>query len=456
MRIRTTKTKSGRLFYVIKTYYDTNGKEHSVTVEKLGNENDIRAKHNCDPDAWAKEYVAKLNIEEAHASEPVQVSFSKASLISKNHCYSFNIGYLFLQCLYYRLGLDGICKDISKRNSFDFDLNDILSRLVYGRILSPSSKLATYRFSKTLLEQPKFDEHHIYRSLDILASESDFIQEQLYSNSFALGKRHCGIVYYDCTNFFFEIEEDDELRKYGKSKENRSLPIVEMGIFIDADGIPLAMCINPGNTNEQVTLKPLEQKLISDYHMSRFVVCTDAGLASKANRKFNDIRDRAFVVTQSIKKLKKDIKEWALDNTGWKKSGLKKTIDITQIDEDKEYDTVFYKERWIDQGSFEEKIIVTYSVKYRDYQRNIRNKQIDRAQRAIDTGGIKRKGKNQNDYRRFIDKVTVDDNGERVDNYSFILDKERIAEEEQYDGFYAVVSNLDDDPQEIIKVNKMR
>lgn len=460
MRIKTTKTKNGRLFYVIKTYYDTNRIEHSVTVEKLGNENDIRAKYNCDPDIWAKEYVAKLNAEEKKKLEPVQVAFSKTSLISKNHRYSFNVGYFFLQWLYYQLGLDKICKEISKKHEFEYDLNDILSRLIYGRIISPSSKSATYKFSKTLLEQPKFDEHHIYRALDVLAKESDFIQEKLFSNSFSIGKRNCGVIYYDCTNFFFEIEEEDEdgSRKFGKSKENRPLPIVEMGMFIDYDGIPLAMCIRPGNTNEQVTLKPLEEKLLSDYHMSKFVVCTDAGLASKANRKFNDLQDRAFVVTQSIKKLKSDIKEWALDTKGWKRPGdiSNKTIDISNIDSKRDFNTVFYKEQWIDQGSFEEKIIVTYSLKYRQYQRKIRNGQIERAQKSIDNGSVKRQGKNQNDYKRFINKISVTDDGEIADKNTFCIDIDKITEEERYDGFYAVVSNLDDDPREIIKVNKMR
>lgn len=460
MRIRTTNTKNGRLFYVIKTYYDTNGKEHSLTVEKLGNENDIRAKYNCDPDAWAKEYVAKLNAKEAEELKPVQVSFSPKSLISKNHRYSYNVGYLFLQCLYYQLDMDRICKEIASRHDFEYDLNDILEKLIYGRILSPCSKTATLRFAKKLLEQPEFSEHQIYRALDVIAEESDFIQEKLYSNSFALGKRHCGVIYYDCTNFFFDIDEEDEngLRKFGKSKENRALPIVEMGLFIDSDGIPLAMCIHPGNTNEQITLKPLEKKLLSDYHMSKFIVCTDSGLASKANRKFNNLGDRAFVVTQSIKKLKADLKEWALNTKGWKRpeTNSKKTIDISQIDAKKDFNTVFYKERWIDQGSFEEKIIVTYSLKYREYQRNVRAGQIERALRSIESGAAKRGSKNQNDYRRFIEKKSITAEGEVADKNVFFLNTERIAEEELYDGYYSVVSNLDDDPCEIIKVNKMR
>ena len=460
MRIKTTKTKKGRLFYVIKTYYDTNGKEHSLTVEKLGNENDIRAKYNCDPDIWAKEHVAKLNAKEKEEKKPVQVSFSQQDLINENHQYLYNVGYLFLQSLYHNLGLHKICKEISSRHEFEYDLNDILAKLIYGRILSPCSKTATLRFSKKLLEQPNFEEHQIYRALDVIAEESDFIQEKLYSNSFSLGKRHCGVIYYDCTNFFFDIDEQDEngLRKFGKSKENRPLPIVEMGLFIDCDGIPLAMCIHPGNTNEQVTLKPLEEKLLSDYKLSRFVVCTDAGLASKANRRFNDIGERAFVVTQSIKKLKTDLKEWALDTKGWRRPGslARQTIDISKIDREKDFDTVFYKEQWVDQGSFEEKIIVTYSLKYKEYQQNIRTGQVDRALRSIENGTAKRGTKNQNDYRRFIEKTSVTSDGEIADKTTLCLNTERIVDEERYDGYYAVVSNLDSDPCEIIKVNKMR
>lgn len=460
MRLQTQMTKNGRRFTVIKTVYDTKGVEHTVTVEKLGNEHDIRAKYNCDPLVWAKEYVAKLNEEEKKTNAPVPISFSPKSLINKNQQNVYNIGYLFLQSLYYSLGLHNICKSIKTRHSFEYDLNNILSRLIYTRILSPCSKSATLNNAEKYLEQPKFDRHQIYNALDVLAEESDFIQEKLYSNSFALGKRHCGVIYYDCTNLFFDIDEQDEdgLRKYGKSKENRPLPIVELGLFIDYDGIPLAMSVHPGNTNEQVTLKPLEEKLLSEYQMSQFVVCTDAGLASKANRKFNDLGNRAYIVTQSIKKLKADLKEWALDTQGWHRAGhpSPKSIDISKVDKDKDFDTVFYKEQWIERGGLEEKIIVTFSFKYKEYQRNIRAGQVDRAIKAIDSGKAKRGTKNQNDYRRFIAKKNITADGEIAEKSALSLNTERIAEEEQYDGFYAVASNLDSDPLEIIKVNKMR
>lgn len=460
MRIRTGKTKNGRLFYVIKTCYDSHGVEHTVTVEKLGNENDIRQRTGRDPDEWAKEYVAKLNEEERLEKQDVTMTFSRTKRLTKNHQYTFQIGYLFLQALYHQLGFPKICKEIQKRHAFAYDLDEILSRLIYGRILHPCSKLATLKFSQSLLEKPTFTEKQIYRALDVLAEESDFIQQSLYQNSFALGKRHTGAIYYDCTNFFFEIDQQDEdgLRKYGKSKENRPLPIVEMGMFLDKDGIPLSVCINPGNTNEQATLRPIEKKLLQEYKMSKFIVCTDAGLASRANRRFNSVQNRAFIVTQSIKKLSKELKDWALSPTGWRLAGerRKKLYDLQQIDEEQHKESTFYKERWIDRGDFEEKMIVTYSVKYRNYQRNVREGQIIRAQEAIKNGSLKKKKYRQNDYRRLVERMTVTADGEYAEKEILSLNTKKIQEEAQYDGFYAVCTNLDDDPLAIIKVNHQR
>ena len=460
MRIRTTNTKNGRLFYVIKTYYDTHRIEHSVTVEKLGNENAIREKYNCDPDEWAQQYVKKLNEIEKHEMKDITVNFSKKHLLSKNHRYEFNIGYLFLQKLYFDLGINKICREISKKHDFEYNLDSVLSRLIYGRILKPCSKLATHKFSESLLENADFSEHQVYRALDVIAEESSFIQQSLYQNSFFFGKRHTGVIYYDCTNFFFEIEQPDVsgLRKYGKGKESRPLPIVEMGLFMDQDGIPLAVCIHPGNTNEQITLKPLEQKLISDYQMSKFVVCTDAGLASKANRKFNDVQNRAFIVTQSIKQLNAELKEWSLNPSGWKISGDTsiKTYELSSVDLSEFSEKTFYKERWVDRGNYEEKLIVTYSNKYREYQRNIRNSQIERAQKAIDSGDAKRGKHSQNDYRRFIQKTTITEEGELAKNTVLTLDSAVIEAEERFDGFYAVCSNLDEEPSKIIAVNHQR
>uniref|UniRef100_UPI002ED412B2 IS1634 family transposase n=1 Tax=Serpentinicella alkaliphila TaxID=1734049 RepID=UPI002ED412B2 len=320
----------------------------------------------------------------------------------------------------------------------------------------PGSKLSTYNLSTRFLEKPDFDIQHIYRALEVISKETDYIQSELYNNSYKLSKRNSGILYYDCTNYFFEIEQEQGLKQYGYSKEHKPNPIVQMGLFMDGDGIPLAFSITKGNTNEQLTLKPLEQKILNDFKLSKFVVCTDVGLASNDNRKFNDQGGRAFITTQSIKKLKKHLKEWALSSEGWSLSGSSKVFDISDIEEDNFADITFYKERWIKENGLEQKLIVTYSIKYRDYQRKIRNKQIERAVKVIENNPSKLNKCNQNDYKRFIGKTSVTSDGEVAEKDLYRLDSDIISKEEAYDGFYAVCTNLEDEASEIIKVNHKR
>ncbi len=461
MRVKTTNTSNGKLFYIIKTYYDTRGVEHTVTVEKLGNEHDIRERTGCDPAAWAKERARYLTQKEKEEQQDIPVYLSPTSLITKDYQYTFNVGYLFLQKVFYELRLDQICDAIKEKSAFEYNLKDILAKLCYGRILCPSSKSSTFTFSKTLLEQPDFEKHQIYRALTVLAQNFDQIQADLYKNSLKLGSRKTGVIYYDCTNFFFEIEEPDVdgLRKHGKSKENRPLPIVEMGMFIDREGIPLSLCIHPGNTNEQITLRPLEKKMLQNFDMSEFVVCTDAGLSSNANKRFNSMGSRGYITTQSLKKLKESLRKTALDPAQWYLLGSKtkyKKYDISKIDEKQYKNAVFYKEIPIDNDSFYERLIVTYSIKYRDYMQTIRSRQVARAEKALKNGGIRIK-KNANDFRRFIKKENYTPQGEVAEKSRQYLDTNKIQEEAQYDGFYALSTNLtDEEPSEIVAANHQR
>lgn len=456
MRLKISKSKNSTSLYVIKTIY-TDGKEHTKTVEKLGKVVDLEKKlKGQDPIEWAKQYIEELNKKEKEATQDVILKLSPINKINKNKHNSFNAGYLFLQQIYHELKLHKICNEISKKYKFDFDLNSILSRLIYGRIIYPSSKLATYQISKKFIEQPNFELQHIYRALEFVAKESDFIQSELYKNSLKVSKRNTGILYYDCTNYFFEIEQEDELRKYGFSKEHRPNPIVQMGLFMDGDGIPLAFSINKGNTNEQVTLKPLEEQILSDFNLSKFVVCTDAGLASTDNRKFNNIGGRAFITTQSVKKLKKHLKKWALDTNDWHLSDETKAYDISNLNEDEYKDKIFFKERWIKEDGLEQKLIVTYSVKYKNYQRLIRNNQIERAENAVNTNPTKLKKCNSNDYKRFITKTHCTKEGEIAEKELYSINSNLIAEEEAFDGFYAVCTNLEDDASKIAEFNKRR
>ena len=456
MRLQISKSKNASSLYVTKSIY-VNGVSTSKVVEKLGTYDELKEKLNGeDPIEWAKAYVAELTRKEKEEKREVMVRYSPAKQIDKDEQKTFNGGYLFLQQIYHQLGLSKISKVISDKYKFTYNLDSVLSRLVYSRIIFSASKLATCEQSRLFMEQPEFELQHVYRSLEVLAKESDYIQSELYKNSLKICDRNKGILYYDCTNYFFETEQEDGLRQYGVSKEHRPNPIVQMGLFMDGDGFPLAFCINKGNTNEQVTLKPLEKKIISDFGLSRFVVCTDAGLASVANRKFNDIQDRAFITTQSIKKLKASLREWALDPTGWKMSGSDVLYDLTELNEDSNLDLTFYKERWIKEKDLEQKLIVTFSTKYQKYQQSIRNRQIERAQKVIDTNPGKLKKCNSNDYKRFISKSHCTENGEVAENESYSINTDLIAGEAAYDGFYAVCTNLDDDASAIIKVNQRR
>lgn len=468
MRLKVTKSKNAASLYVIKSVYNPKTQSNSSKiVEKLGTEIELRKRLNgADPYEWANAYIKELNQKEKELTRKVLVPFGQTQIISKDEQRSFSGGYLFLQKIYHELKLDKICKDISQKYKFNYDLNSILSRLIYGRVIFPSSKLATCELSKKFIEQPNFDLHQIYRALEVLAKESDFIQSSLYKNSLKISKRNTGVLFYDCTNYFFEIEQEEGNKQYGPSKEHRPNPIVQMGLFMDGDGIPLAFSINRGNTNEQLTLKPLEKKIISDFELSKFVVCTDAGLASEDNRKFNNIAGRSFITTQSIKKLKKHLKNWAVDTNGWKLPGSDKTYDISTLDEIIDKATkeeknqiiskVFYKERWIKENDFEQRFIVTYSIKYRDYQRKLRNSQVERAQKLVNDSPKSIEKCRQNDYKRFIQKTACTSEGEVADNKVYSIDEATILKEEAFDGFYGVCTSLEDDVSEIIKVNHRR
>lgn len=461
MRLMKGKSKDPT-YHVIKDVR-RNGKRSSEIVENLGHESEICAKYDVeDADAWAREYIRKLNEEEASKDHNVLINFKTNVTIPMDKQLSFNVGYLFLQRIYYQLGLPAICNKIKKENGFVYDLDAIMSRMIYGRILYPSSKLSCYEQSRGLIEPPKFELHQIYRALSVISDQSDMIQAELYKRSRKLIKRSTGILFYDCTNFFFELEEESGIRKYGPSKEHRPSPIVQMGLFMDKSGIPLAFCINPGNQNENLSLKPLEQQIMRDFELSKFVVCTDAGLSSEANRRFNNYGERSFITTQSIKNLKKQLREWCIDPTGWQLEGSRKKYDISKLEDNEENkNRIFYKQRLIEgwdeerEIAFDQTLIVTYSLKYRLYQRNVRKGQIDRAMRYMEKPSTADRH-SQLDAKRFIKKTAFTNDGEIADNALYEIDKDVIAREEMFDGFYAVCTNLDEDPATIAKINHDR
>ena len=460
MRVTTSKSKNSESFYITQSYTNSQGKSTSKTIRKLGTLAELSKRLHTDRDgvlAWANEQArletARYKSEKEDAL--VMVPFHSNKLMDYHKQKLFTGGYLFLQSVYYGLKMDSICRKIKSRYKFEYDLNAILSDLIYTRVLVPSSKSSSFRTAKQFLEPPTYRLHDVYRALSVLAREMDFIQAEVYKNSFFLGSRNDRILYYDCTNYYFEIEQEDGDKKYGKSKEHRPNPIIQMGLFTDGDGLPLAFSLFPGNQNEQKSLKPLETKILQQFGCEKFIYCSDAGLASEDNRVFNHMGQRSFIVTQSIKKLPAEDRTWALDRNGFKRLSDDASMDITKLSED-DKDQLYYKDEPFTTKKLHQRLIITYSPKYASYQKAVRAEQIARAEKMVANGTLKKQRKNPNDPARFVNKIAATEEGEKA-KIHYYLDLDKIAEEEMYDGLYAVCTDLlDDDVADILKVSEGR
>ena len=463
MRLKTSKSKNATLYYIIKDYTNIRGKRTTKIFEKLGNQDQVEERFGkTDTINKIKEYIDELNNEDKETL--LRREFNPNKRISPSIKRQFNVGYLFLEKLYYQLKLNEVCDEIQSKYKFQFDLNEILSYLIYARIIYPSSKLETFKQCQNFIEQPKFKLHDEYRALSYIAENMDFIQESLFNNSKKIINRNSSVIYYDCTNYFFDIDLEDDFRRYGISKEHRPNPIVGMGLFMDGDGLPLSCNIYPGNQNEQKTLITEETKIVNNFKLdnTKMILCTDAGLSSDEIKKFNIIDNRAFVITQSLKKLKDEYKTQVFDKYGWRiPNDLKNVYNLEDIEnndslKEKYYETLFYKIIQTETKSVKQDLIVTFCFKYFDYNRNIRNSQIERAKKSIETNNVTRKGKNQNDYRRFINSLNSTDNGEVAENTTYSINEDLIKEEAKYDGYYALTTNLIGNVNEIFKIVKGR
>ena len=429
MNLHISKSKNAESFYICRSYVKANGSTSSMIVRKLGTLEQLLVEHGPTRDdvlAWAKNEV-KIETEKykkEKEAKTVLIPFHADRQLDYDKQVFYRGGYLFLQSIYYQMQMNKICRKLKQRYKFKYDINAILSDLIYARILEPCSKRSSYKAASEFLEKPSYGLHDVYRALDVLGAECDLIQTEVYKNSHFMGQRNDKILYYDCSNYYFEIEQEDGSKKYGKSKEHRPNPIIQMGLFMDGDGIPLAFSLS------------------------------DAGLGSESIREYNHMGERAYIVTQSIKKLKKEEKEWALSPQGFKRVSDDKPVDITKLPEDDK--GLYYKDEPYTTKKLHQRLIITYSPKYALYQKSIRDKQVERAQKMLDSGNAKKNRKNPNDPARFIGKTAVTKDGEAADIKQY-LDEDKIVEEAQYDGLYAVCTDLlDDEVGDILKVSEGR
>lgn len=467
MHLSPSRPEEGKIYYIAKSFRNSSGTSTKKNVRRLGTLAEIRERENVtDAWAWARSECERETLLDREQHRCVSVRYMPDKRIAKDELRSFNIGYLTLNKLYYELGIDKICDGIGRRSKFKYDLNEIMRQLVFCRILWPASKLATWELASTLALVKPINLHHIYRSLIAVERNLDYVQERLFHYSKDLLSRNTSVVYYDCTNFFYESTAETELRRPGASKENRRTPIVQMGIFMDADGLPLAFNINPGNTNEQVTLRPLEKMIGERMDIEEFIMCTDAGLSSGSNKVYNDTDRRKFITAQSVKTLpdtvgkKKTsgkIKSWALSDDGWHLPDDPATeytlTEIIKPENNEAFkDKTFYKERWYPtwvkdaetgvETKLEQRCIVSFSLKYLEYQRMKRSQNLDKAEKAIRHGNAADSPKN---FRSYIKSEKCTAGGEVADMESgYYIDYDRVSEEEQYDGFYAICTNLEE------------
>ena len=459
MRVTTSKSKNAESFYISKGYVNDKGVSTSVIIRKLGTLKDLLPEHGPTRDdvmVWAKEQarIETLKYKREKEEKQIKLTFHADRPLDYDKQVFYRGGYLFLQSIYYQLQINKICRKLKQKHKFKYDINAILSDMIYARILEPRSKRSSYKAASEFLEKPSYKLHDVYRALDVLGAECDLIQAELYKNSHFLGARNDKVLYYDCSNYYFEIEQEDGNKKYGKSKEHRPNPIIQMGLFMDGDGIPLAFSTFAGNANEQTSLKPLEKKILGEFGCQKFIYCSDAGLGSESIREYNHMGERAYIVTQSIKKLKKEEKEWALDPQGFKKVSDDTPVDITKLNSNDK--GLYYKDEPYTTKKLHQRLIITYSPKYAAYQRTIRDKQVERAQKMLDSENTKKSRKNPNDPACFIEKTAVTPEGEEAD-IKYSLDENKITEETLYDGLNAVCTDLlDDNVADILKVSEGR
>ena len=369
MRLKKTVTKSNTTYCIIMDYTNLDGKRSTCVYEALGNDDNLKerfgTKNTLDK---VQEYISSLNQTVKDNKElPVIITLDPNKQIEKNINRSFFSGHIFLRKIYYELSIDKICNKIAEKYNFTFDINSVVECLVFARIIWPSSKLSTYEQSRKFIGNYNFDIQHIYRTLSYLAKEIDYIQTELFNYSNKVIKRNYKVIYYDCTNYFFYTEEND-FQKYGISKQHQPLPLVQMGLFMDADAYPFAMNINPGNTSESKTMIPNEEKFLKDFNMNmkNIIVCTDSAMSSDEIKAFNVKDGRGFVITQSIKKLSNELQDYCLDRSGWRILGnLKDIYNLDDIEKNevlrkKYYETIFYKEIECETKSVNQALIVTF------------------------------------------------------------------------------------------------
>lgn len=509
MTIREVATKSATTLYIRKSFRKKGGGVTSKNIVRLGTLEEIMARDDCDgdPRAWARSKLEEYRRAEKEGRRLVMIKLDPSKLIERDKERCFNGGYLFLQQQYFKFGLDRIFGAISKRRKFEFDLDAIARMLIFARVIEPSSKRASLEFSRKFIEQPELKLHQVYRALGVFEEESDYIQGRIFKNTNKVQGRKIDVVYYDGSNVFFECMCGDGFREFGPCKEHRPSPIVQIGLYMDMNGIPLAIVICSGDTGEQKMMIPLQTKMEKWFNEDTHVIhCTDAIMASYTIRDHNSMAGRDFICVQPIKKLSRAHQGWCMQRTGWKRKypaeveaemlkdevlrkELDREYDLDELEKEdagkegkdrKYHGWTFYRERWIrtevpveyeaeevvdgkkttvvktKKVELPQRLIATFSFKYRDYLREKRKAEVEKAEKIVSRGKAAVENKKDGDPRRYISGTNFTKEGEVAENTIYSIDRQFIEQEERYDGFYAICTSLeyeDKTAAEILEAN---
>lgn len=484
MHLSPAKPQEGKIYYIAKSFRNERGISTKKNMFRLGTLDEIRRREGVsDAWQWAQEELARRNEEERIGRQKLKIELSPSKRINTGECVKYSGGDLMLIPFYNALGLPQICREIQTDTRTEYSLNEILESLVVSRILYPCSKKGAYELNKKRIRPTSFGLEDIYRALSLLSSHIDDIQARVWSNSQKITNRNTRIIYYDCTNYYFEIEDNDKdfvdkqtgeyipgLRKRGKSKENRPNPIVQMGMLMDGDGIPLSFIIFPGNESEQPSLQKIEEMVANKFGLNEFIISTDAGLGSENNRRYNMTEGREYITVQSLPSLPKADQDMALAPEGWRiafrDSALppidpfnpeRKIFNLSEIDLDAERHTRFYKEIIVDKcmdgdksTARQERVIVTYSHDFALYLRHKREERISSAQKIVNRRQTKSR-QSQQDPRRYVATEYITKEGIRATNVKMALDQKAITADQRFDGFYAYGTSLDDDAADVLR-----
>lgn len=411
MKLTCSGSKHSPTYYIQKTIR-IGDKTKTKTIERLGTIEEIKKRCGTDdPLEWAKEYTRKLTLAEKEGEQTFLMKYSASLPISKGVRHICNIGYLFLQDIYYFLGLEDICSHLSKKHMFNHDLNTILSTLICSRIIFHDSKYSSLTDSQAFLEQPDCDIYQIYKALKVISKGNEYIQTELYNHFQASEALNKDVLFYDCTNFCLEFADEAIFKKQNASSEQPPYELFQIGMFMDGNGLPISFSICNANENKPAEMTLLEQKIVKSFDSSKLVAYTDSGFSGATNQKFSSFYGIGYITSQPIKNLKGFLQEFCLSDSGWHLANSGNFFRLSALDEVTDYENIFYKDFWITKNNRKQHLIVTYSLKRHNYQQAIRERHVKRA---------------------------------------------KLDEEAKYDGFYAVCTNLECPISDIIEIIKKR